>query len=178
MASVSDRGLNFNILVSCIRNRERNAVLEVEELIGSVVGDDSVEAEVTGIKSLVVARTSLKPREAIEALRSSATEDPWRFQYTLKYTPIDIVVPSELESILDASRVILPRILQGETFRITCSKRNSKLHCSEIIKAVAAIVDRKVNLERPDKIFQIEILGEWAGLAVLDSRDVFSLSKP
>ena len=178
MSSGSERGCPFNILVSCIRNRERNAVLEVEELMGNVVGDNSVEAEVTGIKSLVVAKTSFKPRKVIEELRKSAIEDPWRFQYTLKFTPIDIVVPTGLDSIVDASKTIIPRILQGETFRITCFRRHSKLHCSEIIKAVASIIDRKVNLKRPDKVLQIEILGEWAGLAVLDSHDVFSLFKP
>jgi len=146
--------------------------------MGNVVGDNSVEAEVTGIKSLVVAKTSFKPREAIEELRKSAIEDPWRFQYTLKFTPIDIVVPSGLNSIVDASKTIISRILQEETFRITCSRRNSRLHCSEIIKAVASVIDRKVDLEKPDKVLQIEILGEWAGLAVLDGHDVFSLSKP
>lgn len=178
MASGSERDYTFNILVSCIRDRERNAVLEVEDLIGDVVGDNSVEAKVTGIKSLVVAKTSLEPRETIEELRASAIEDPWRFQYTLKYTPIDAVVPTELKSIVDASKIIIPRILKGETFRITCSRRNSQLQCTEIVKVVAALIDRKVNLEKPDKVLQIEILGEWTGLAVLEDHDVFSLSKP
>jgi tRNA acetyltransferase TAN1 len=177
MASGSKRDYDFNIIVCCIRNRERNAVLEVEDLIGNVVGDNSAEAEVTGIRSLVVARTSLRPREAIEKLRISAIEDPWRFQYTLKYIPIDVAVPTELKSIVDASKTIVPRILKGETFRVTCSRRHSQLRCSEIIKAVAALIDRKVDLEKPDKVLQIEILGERTGLAVLEDQDVFSLSK-
>ena len=167
----------FNILVSCIRDRERNAVLEVEDLIGNVVGDDSAEAEVAGIRSLVVAKTSLRPREAIEKLKVAAIEDPWRFQYTLKYTPIDVNAPTGLDSIVGASRAIIPNILKDETFRITCLRRHSQLKCREIIKAVAELIDRKVNLEKPDKVVQIEILGERTGLAVLGDHDVFSLSK-
>jgi tRNA acetyltransferase TAN1 len=177
MESRSGRDYVFNILVSCIRNRERNAVLEVEDLLGNVVGDNLVEVEVTGIRSLVVAKTSLEPREAIHKLRVSAIEDPWRFQYTLKYAPVDVAVPTELKSIVDASKNIAPRILKSETFRITCNRRHSQLHCAEIIKAVAALIDRKVDLEKPDKVLQIEILGEWTGLALLEDHDVLSLSK-
>lgn len=173
----SKRNYDFNILVSCIRNRERNAVLEVEDLIGNVVGDNLVEVEVTGIRSLVVAKTSLEPRETIERLRASAIEDPWRFQYTLKYVPIDVAVPTELKSIVSASESIIPRILKNETFRITCARRHSQLHCAEVIKSVAALIDRKVDLENPNKVLQIEILGEWTGLAVLEGHDVLSLSK-
>ena len=69
---------DFNLLIACIRNRERNAVLEVEDLVGGVVGDRSVEAELTGISSLLVAKTSNDPRGGIKKVREKAIEDPWR----------------------------------------------------------------------------------------------------
>jgi tRNA(Ser,Leu) C12 N-acetylase TAN1 len=178
MESASEKDYDFNILVSCIKNRERNAVLEVEDLISSVAGDSSVDVEVTGIRSLVVAKTLLEPRDVIQKLRASAIEDPWRFQYTLKYVPIDVATSTKLESIVEASKNVIPRILKNETFRITCNRRHSQLHCAEIIKAVAALIERKVDLEKPNKVFQVEILGEWTGLSVLEDRDVLSLSKP
>lgn len=177
MTSAPKKDYDFNILVSCIRNRERNAVLEVEDLISNVAGDSSVDVEVTGIRSLVVAKTLLGPREVIQKLRASAIEDPWRFQYTLKYVPIDAATSTELKSIVEASKNIIPRILKNETFRITCNRRHSQLHCAEITKAVAALIDRKVDLEKPNKVFQVEMLGEWTGLSVLEDRDVLSLSK-
>ena len=111
MESSNELG-DFNLLISCIRNRERNAVLEVEDLVGGVVGDRSVEAKLTGIRSLLVAETSIDPREVIKKLREKAIEDPWRFQYTLKYVPIDLVVPTKFEMIVEGSKKIIPRIMR------------------------------------------------------------------
>jgi len=175
LVATKERG--FNLLVSCIRNRERNAVLEVEDLIGNVVGDHSVEGRLVGIRSLLVAKTSFEPRKVVGQLRAIALEDPWRFQYTLKYVPIDIVVPTQLDSIVEASKSLVPRILEDETFRVTCNKRHSRVHCTEIIKSIAALIDRKVDLEKPTKVFQAEVVGEWTGLAVLERNDILSLLK-
>jgi tRNA acetyltransferase TAN1 len=175
----SSNGLrDFNLMISCIRDRERNAALEVEDLIGRVSGDESVEAEVTGMRSLLVAKTSLDPRKVIEKLRAAAIEDPWRFQYTLKYVPIDVVVPTNIDLIVEASKKIVPCIMKEETFRITCNKRHSQLHCGEIVKLVAALVERKVDLENPDKVLQIEVIGERTGLVVLGRNDILSLAAP
>jgi tRNA acetyltransferase TAN1 len=167
---------DFNLLISCIRNRERNAALEVEDLVGGVVGDGSVEAELTGIRSLLVAKTSIDPREVIKKLRDKAIEDPWRFQYTLKYIPIDIVVPTKVEMIIEGSKKIIPRIMRQDTFRVTCNKRHCQLHCGEIIRSVAALIDSKVDLENPDKVLQIEVVGDRTGLVVLEHHDVLSLA--
>jgi tRNA acetyltransferase TAN1 len=170
--------LDFNHLISCIRNRERNAALEVEDLISHVAGDESVETELTGIRSLIVARTTLEPREVIRKLRTLAIEDPWRFQYTLKYVPIDLVVQTNVDLIAEASKRLIPRIKTDESFRITCNKRHSQLHCTEIVRSVAALVERKVDLENPDKVLQIEVIGDRTGVAMLEHHDVLSLDNP
>jgi tRNA acetyltransferase TAN1 len=125
----------------------------------------------------LVAKTSHEPRKVIGQLRGIALGDPWRFQYTLKYIPIDIVVPTQLDSIVEAAKRLIPRILEDQTFRVTCNRRHSRLHCRDIIKAVAAFVDRRVDLEKPSKVFEVQVLGERTGLAVLERDDVLSLSK-
>jgi tRNA acetyltransferase TAN1 len=168
---------DFNLLVSCIRNRERNAVLEVEDLIGTAIGDASLEVGLIGMRSLLVAKTSIEPRKVIGRLREIAITDPWRFQYTLKYIPIDMVVPTQLDSIVEASKRLIPSILENQTFRVTCNRRHSRMHCRDIIKAVAALVDRRVDLEKPGKVFEVEVLGDRTGLSVLERDDTLSLSK-
>jgi tRNA acetyltransferase TAN1 len=168
---------DFNLLVSCIRNRERNAVLEVEDLVGNAVGDHSVEVGLVGIRSLLVAKTLFEPRKVTRQLREIALEDPWRFQYTLKYAPVDMVVPSQLDSIVKASKSLVPRILEGDTFRVTCNKRHTRLHCAEIVKCIAALIDRKVDLEEPRKVLEVEVIGERTGLAILEPNDILSLAK-
>ncbi|WXG45542.1 MAG: THUMP domain-containing protein [Candidatus Atabeyarchaeum deiterrae] len=169
--------IDYNLLISCIRDRERNAVMEAEDLIGSTIGDSLVEVALTGVRSLIAARSSLEPRTVIGKLRTLAIDDPWRFQYTLKYVPLDVVVPTEMNRIVEASGGIVHCILEDDTFRITCNKRHSQLHCTDIIKSVAAIIDRKVDLEKPKKVLQVEVVGEWTGLSVLGPSDTLSLCK-
>lgn len=71
--------IDYNLLISCIREQERNAVMEAEDLIGSTIGDSLVEVALTGVRSLIAARSSLEPRTVIGKLRTLAIDDPWRF---------------------------------------------------------------------------------------------------
>jgi len=57
-------------------------------------------------------------------------------------------------------------------------RRYTRYHKIEIIKELAELIDKKVDLENPDKILRIEIIGKYAGLALLKPKDVFSATKP
>ena len=51
-------------------------------------------------------------------------------------------------------------------------------HKIDIIRVLADLIDEKVDLENPDRILRIDVIGRYAGLGVLAPRDVFSLAKP
>jgi tRNA acetyltransferase TAN1 len=61
-----------------------------------------------------------------------------------------------------------------ETFRITVERRNTWLRSSEIIAKVAAIIGNKVDLENPDWIVLVEIIGKLVGISVIRPDEVFS----
>jgi len=57
------------------------------------------------------------------------------------------------------------------------NKRATNLSSKEIIEEVAKLVDRKVDLENPDKIIQIEIIGDYTGISIIKPDQILSITK-
>jgi tRNA acetyltransferase TAN1 len=57
-------------------------------------------------------------------------------------------------------------------------RRYSQHHKIEIIRELADLIDEKVDLENPEKILRVDIIGRYAGISVLRPQDIFSVSKP
>ena len=167
---------DFNLLVTTIRGNEEKTCSEIWYLLGEL-GDSEVKVDKTGIKGLIAAKTSLTPFEAIEKLRTLFKERPQECRYTLRIMPIEKVVHTTVEDIKKASDELISKIGEGETFLISIEKRFSQLSTQQIIEAVAGNIERKVNLEKPDKIVLIEIVGKFTGISVIKPSDIFSYTK-
>ena len=167
---------DFNLIISTSRGNERNACSEMWYLLGEV-GDRGSAIETTSVIGLVVAKTKLDPIKAIHDLRILLKDRPWEFKYTLKLVPVQKVVDAQLPEIEEAALALASRIEQKEKFRITVQKRHTDLKSMAIIDAVAKRIDRPVDLESPDKILLIEIMGQLAGLALIGGEDVLSVER-
>lgn len=165
---------DFNLLISTSRRNERNACSEIWYLLKEV-GDKTSEATATGIIGLTVAKTSLDPKEVVRKLRDIVREKPWEIKYVLKVVPVEKLVPATIEDISKATMQLSEQIHEGEKFRVTVEKRRSNLSSREVIEAVAKNVKRKVDLENPDRIMLIEIVGQKAGVSVLERDDILSV---
>ena len=163
-------------MVSTSRGNERNTCSEMWYLLGEV-GDRGSSIETTPVIGLVVAKTKLDPIRAIHDLRKLFKERPWEFKYTLKVIPIQRVVPAQMPEIESAAVAISEGIAANEKFRITVEKRHTKLSSKSIIEAVAKKIQRIVDLEAPDRILLIEIIGELAGLSLITPADVLSIER-
>jgi len=167
---------NFNLMVSTSRGNEKNTCSEMWYLLGEV-GDRGSNIETTPVIGLVVARTKLDPIGAVHDLRKLFKERPWEFKYTLKLVPVQHIVPAQIPEIEKAAVSISKGIAANEKFRVTIEKRHTKLSSKSIIDAVAKRINRVVDLEMPDRILLIEIVGELAGLALITSTDVLSVER-
>jgi len=167
---------DFNLIISCARGLENDACSEIWFLLGEI-GDRDSEVEKTEISGLVVAKTSLDPFQAVRKLKEMFRKSPAEFRYTLKVVPIEIVVPTKLELIEQAATELSRKIGENETFRVTVEKRHTELSTKEIIEAAARHVDRKVNLEKPDKILLIEVMGKATGISIIEHDDILSIAK-
>jgi tRNA acetyltransferase TAN1 len=167
---------DFNLVISTSRGNERNTCSEMWYLLGEV-GDRGSTIETTSVIGLVIAKTKLDPIRAIRDLRALLKERPWEFKYTLKLVPVQKVVEAQLEKIEQAALELAARIGQKEKFRITVEKRHTDLSSKTLIDTVAKGIERTVDLDSPDRILLIEVIGQLAGVALIEVEDILSVER-
>jgi tRNA acetyltransferase TAN1 len=167
---------DFNLLISTSRGCENDACSEFWYLLREI-GDKHPVVEKSDISGLIVAKTFMDPFKVIEDLRKMLKERSCEFRYTLKVILIEVVVRSRIEEMKDACLKLSVKILENETFRITVEKRHSSLSTKEIIETVAEEINRKVDLENPDWIVIVEVLGGLTGVSVIRPKNLLSVVK-
>ena len=168
---------DFNLLATTSRGTERQMCYELSYLLHDVLGDPSPVVDKSGIRGLVVAKTSLNPVEVIEKFRAVLQERPYEFRYALRILPVERVVPTDLDEIKRAALELAEGIGENESFRVTVEKRFTSLHSRDFIEAAAADITRKADLENPDKILLIEVLGGVTGMSLVKPDAVLAVVK-
>jgi len=166
----------FNLIVTTFRGQENVAAIELEDLLKSL-GDESPEITITKVAGLLTARTSLDPFKVVEEVKKILAEEPWRISSLLRFIPIEHVVEAKPEKIAEAVEKLSSKIPEEAKFRVTVEKRHTSLSSRELIEAAASRVDRKVDLENPDWIVLIEVLGGVAGVSVLKPDQILSTKR-
>lgn len=167
---------DFNLLATTSRGNEDNVCSELWYLLGEV-GDSAATVNKTGVAGLVAAKTAFNPFEVIEKFRKILRERPYEFRYTLRIIPIEKVVRTDLGEIQRTATELCSKIGEKEAFRVTVEKRFTEIPTREIIEAAAANIERRVDLNKPDKILLIEIIGRLTGISVIKPDDILSVMK-
>ncbi len=167
---------DFNLLITCARGQEEDARVEITAVLKQL-GDPNPIAEKTNIRGLITVKTSIDPIDVIHLMRKFLKERPVAFLYIKRAIPIQKIIRTDLDEIRKIARKLSERIGEDETFRITVEKRHTDLRTMEIIEAAASEIERKVNLDNPDKVVLIEVLGPITGITLLKPSDVLSIDK-
>ena len=162
----------FNLIVSTFRFREEDAEDEILELLDKF-GDPTSESETIGIKGMILVQTSLDPLTVIDKLKELVESEPWQVRYVLRVLPIQVVVPTGLDTISYAASKLITKIGK-DTFRVTVEKRHNSLGSMQIIRAIADRIDNKVELKNPDWVILVQVLGGLTGVSVLRPNQIFS----
>jgi tRNA acetyltransferase TAN1 len=168
---------DFNLLATTSRGNEGQLCIELSYLLKEELEDPAPRAEKTGVRGLVVAKTALAPCEVIHKFRAILQERPYEFRYALRIIPIEKVGPTNLDEIKRSATELVAGIGENETFRVTVEKRFTSLHTRDFIEAAATNVDRNVDLENPDKILLIEVVGGLTGMALIKPDCVLAVLK-
>jgi tRNA acetyltransferase TAN1 len=169
--------LGFNLLATTARGSERQMCSEMLYLLKEEIGDPTSAVDKTGVRGLIAAKTTLDPYKVIEMLRAIVQERPYEFRYALRIIPIEKVVRTDLKEIECAATELATKIGGKETFRVTVEKRFTTVHSRDFIEAAAAGVQRKADLENPDKILLIEVIGGLTGISVIKPNDILTVVK-
>ena len=167
----------FNIIATTSRGNERPMINEILFLLKDELGDAGAQAAKTKIRGLIVAKATIDPCLVVEKFREILTERPYEFRYALRILPIQKVVPTGLTEIKKAAAELATKIGETETFRVTVEKRFTSLHTKDLIEAAAGDIKQKADLENPNKILLVEVLGALTGLSLLEPSDILAVIK-
>ncbi len=168
---------DFNLLVSCLWSAHRKARREILQVL-KLLGDEQPVVKPTIAKGIIGVKTSLNPTEAVRKLQELFSTGKFVFEYTLKWVPVELWTFSDIESMKEAVARLRDRIKPGERWRMTLEKRRYTVHHKiDIIRELAELINEKVDLEKPDKILRVDIIGRYAGISVLSPHDFFSTTK-
>ena len=142
-------------------------------------GDEYPIISKLDFQGLLIAFTKLENKDVIQKINEILIDNPKFFQYILKILPIDYVCESRTETI---SKIIKSTykeyIHKDNTFKIVLNRRKSDLIERNLaIKKIASILDNKVDLENPDKLIRIEVLGDVTGICYLNPNDIIKIAK-
>ena len=124
---------------------------------------------------LITAATNIDNREIILKIKEILEINPEFFQFILKIVPIDYVCETKLNTLKEIIKKYYPLYLNKyDSFKIELNRRKSTIIDRDIlIETIAKLFNNKVDLDNPDKILRIEILGNVIGISFLNPDDIF-----
>ncbi len=119
-------------------------------------------------------------RKVVEDLEAFSRKSMDKFNHTMKWIPIDTWCKNSLKEMQNAVKKMVKGIGPEEKWKLDLRTRKLKGKQNEIklIMDLTEVVDRKkVDLEHPEKIIKVEIIGNKAGLALLNHHHLLNLAK-
>jgi len=168
---------DFNLLATTARGNERQMVYEILYLLKETLGDQTAVAGKTGVRGLVAAKTALNPCEVMDKFKAILHERPYEFRYALRIIPVEKVVLTDLEAIGQSAEKLAEGIAENESFRVTVEKRFTTLHSLDIVEAVANRIPKRVDLDKPDKILLVQVVGKFTGISLVKPDMILSVQK-
>ncbi len=164
---------NFNLLISTPRYNEIEAKSELWFTL-LMCGDTYPIISGIPFPGLITAFTNLDIKKVISKIKKILQKNPEYFQFILKIVPINFICETDVKII----KYLIDKnyknfIKKKDTFRITLKRRHHEsIERSNFIDIIAKNIKNDVNLDNPDKIIRIEILGNICGISFLKKNDI------
>ena len=165
----------MNLIVTSAKGLEARASAEFKE-VALLSGSRKLTIERSAYDGVLEVEAE-NPKALIAFITAYVKSEPFKVRFMLRLIPVDKVVDTKMQDIVKAIKELSHSIAQSQTFRITIEARDSPYSEKELIDAVAETIDRKVSLDRPDKVVLLEIFGEYAGISVLSPDEIVSIPK-
>ncbi len=101
------------------------------------------------------------------------------FEHTFHWVPVEKWVAANVKSMQKEVKRLQRGIKKTEKWKMDLNKRHfEQMHSTELIIKLTEIVDKpKVDLDNPQKIIEVQIIGKKAGLSLLNKDEILSLAK-
>lgn len=165
-----------NLIVTFDPNHRGSAELELREVLRQAGEKPQIgQTEVEGLFKVAVSDA----RKAVARIRDLVRGNSGLFSVTHHYTPVDRWCQAEVSAMQKLIRELTSGIGREEKWKMGLNKRHwDKLEGNQLIMRLTEVVDRpNVDLDSPEKIIQVEIIGKEAGLSLLTPKDVVDVAK-
>ena len=170
----------MDLLVSYSWGQFSRARREIGQILEGF-GDPNPIIEKSAVMGISVVQTRLDNRDVIRKCRELYQAEPLTaFEFAIKWVPVDYWCETSLESIKELiEEKILERIGDEQTWAMRVKKRRwQRYHTAEIVEYLAAAIDREVNLDNPDRILWVDVVGRDTAVSLLAPDDIFSTMLP
>lgn len=150
----------------------RREIIDVLKMINEKGG--IFETQVNGVFKVKVNDS----RKVIRKLNELCNGNPEIFSRTYRWTPVDVWTDSSLENMQNIVSGISKGIKSNESWKLKIDKRNYEISEKELVSHLTEKINKdKVDLENPNKIIKVDIIGEEAGISLLVSDEILNVLK-
>ncbi|MFW9941361.1 MAG: THUMP domain-containing protein [Candidatus Thorarchaeota archaeon] len=123
---------------------------------------------------LISVLTNIDAKKAIRKIQQILRKDPHYFQFVLKIIPIDFICETNIKIITNLIQNHSKTFIkEGDSFKIMIKRRkHEKIERNFLIERIASNINNKVDLDNPDKIIRLEVLGNFCGVSFLEKNDI------
>lgn len=136
------------------------------------VGEEAefLESKIDGLFKVKVSDA----KAVVKKVREECENNPAKFEKTFHWIPIEKWCKSEIKDMQDTIKSFVDGIKQEEKWKMDLGKRQwDKMPTPELIVKLTDPVDRpNVDLKNPEKIIEVQIIGDEAGIALLNKDEL------
>ena len=162
--------LEFNFVATTYRNSRHELEHELKTLLKDF---EPIVFLPLKLNSVSYGKLNGDPIRASKILRDLAYSNPWKVRRTLRFVPLETNCYVNVNEIKKIAKEIAERIPTGSTYKIEAELRFSDLNRNELIKIIAEEIKRKVNLENPEYIVEVQVINKSCGIALLKENMIF-----
>ncbi len=162
--------LEFNFVATTYNNYKRELERELKALLNEY---EPIVFLSFNTNSVTFGKLNGDPIKASARLWSLAYTDPWKIRRILRFVPITDNCPLDTVQIKNVAKKLGSYIPTSASYKIEAEIRLSKITRAKIIEIIAEEIDRKVNLEKPDFILEVQIVDNNCGMSVISDRMIF-----
>ena len=165
-----------NLLVTFDPTHIESAKKEIAEMLKSIKEKAEILTAEEGLAEVSVGNA----RKAVAELEKIAKKDLEKFPHTMQWIPIDIWCKNAIADMQKHLKGFEKDIGKDERWKMELKTRKLKEKPDElklILKLTEVIDRKKVDLEKPEKIVKVEIIGNKAGLALLKKNELLNIAR-
>ena len=164
--------MDANLLVTHEPSHAGSAKEEVEKALKAIKQKAKfLKSDVEGVFKLRVANAR-KIAKSLSKLKSKKG----MFEHTAYWVPIDKWVAANVKAMQKEIKKLQKGIKKTEKWKMDLHKRHFDMGSTELIIKLTEAVDKpKVDLENPQKILEVQVMGKKAGLALLNKDELLTI---